>query len=235
MRIKVLGAMEAIDQGVGQVIFGDARIAQPVTPGAGRQGTVIGSAHSARHLDSNETSCELEQQYTSGCLLQARRRHRARRGRAPVGRPGQRVHRLRGRAWRGHRRPLQPRRGGGHLRTRPSTLITCPEIFYNDVRARLLERLVRLAPEGLERVPAVQLGHRGGRGGAQAGAPQHRDAPASSPPCAAFTAAPWARCRPPGSRHYREPFEPLVPGFSHVPYGNLDAHARGGRRRTPPP
>src|SRR5436190_18101739 len=28
-------------------------------------------------------------------------------------------------------------------------LITCPEIFYNDVRARLLERLVHLTPEGI--------------------------------------------------------------------------------------
>src|SRR6266702_2783245 len=27
-------------------------------------------------------------------------------------------------------------------------LITCPEIFYNDVRARLLERLAKLVPEG---------------------------------------------------------------------------------------
>ena len=36
---------------------------------------------------------------------------------------------------------------------------------------------------------------------------------------------------------YREPFQPLVPGFSHVPYNNLDAHARGRgrqhRRRDP--
>ena len=31
------------------------------------------------------------------------------------------------------------------------TLITCPEILYNDVRARLLERLVSVAPAGLER------------------------------------------------------------------------------------
>ncbi|MCE5259677.1 MAG: aminotransferase class III-fold pyridoxal phosphate-dependent enzyme, partial [Chloroflexi bacterium] len=32
------------------------------------------------------------------------------------------------------------------------TLIICPEIFYNDQRALLEERLVRLAPQGLERV-----------------------------------------------------------------------------------
>ncbi|OGO05108.1 MAG: acetylglutamate kinase [Chloroflexi bacterium RBG_13_56_8] len=42
MRIKVLGAMEAIEDGVGQVIFGDGRIAAPVHAALNGQGTVIG-------------------------------------------------------------------------------------------------------------------------------------------------------------------------------------------------
>jgi len=42
MRIKVLGATEALDQGVGQVIFGDARIENPVSAALAGQGTVIG-------------------------------------------------------------------------------------------------------------------------------------------------------------------------------------------------
>ncbi len=42
MRIKVLGAMEALQQGVGKVIFGDARIAAPVRAALAGQGTVIG-------------------------------------------------------------------------------------------------------------------------------------------------------------------------------------------------
>ncbi len=41
MRIKVLGATEAIDQGVGRVIFGDARIVEPVRRALAGQGTVI--------------------------------------------------------------------------------------------------------------------------------------------------------------------------------------------------
>lgn len=41
MRIKVLGATEAIDQGVGRVVFGDARIAEPVQRALAGQGTVI--------------------------------------------------------------------------------------------------------------------------------------------------------------------------------------------------
>jgi len=35
-------------------------------------------------------------------------------------------------------------------------LITCPEIVYNDVRARLLERLAGLTPEGLAHLPLQQ-------------------------------------------------------------------------------
>ncbi|MCD6519031.1 MAG: [LysW]-aminoadipate kinase [Anaerolineae bacterium] len=41
MRIKVLGAAEAIKQGVGQVIFGDGRIPSPVRAALAGQGTVI--------------------------------------------------------------------------------------------------------------------------------------------------------------------------------------------------
>lgn len=41
MRIKVLGAIEAIEQGVGTVTFGDARIAAPVRAALAGQGTVI--------------------------------------------------------------------------------------------------------------------------------------------------------------------------------------------------
>jgi acetylglutamate/LysW-gamma-L-alpha-aminoadipate kinase len=42
MRIKVLGAIEALNDGVGRVVFGDARIASPVSEAMGGRGTVIG-------------------------------------------------------------------------------------------------------------------------------------------------------------------------------------------------
>ena len=41
MRIKVLGAIEAIEAGVGKVIMGDARIEAPVRAALAGQGTVI--------------------------------------------------------------------------------------------------------------------------------------------------------------------------------------------------
>ena len=42
MRIKVLGAMEAIEEGVAQVVFGDARIEAPIRAALAGKGTVIG-------------------------------------------------------------------------------------------------------------------------------------------------------------------------------------------------
>ena len=108
-------------------------------------------------------------------------------------------------------------------REQAAALITCPEIFYNDRRAALLGRLSRgragRAGPGLP----LQLGRRGGRGRDQVRPAQHGAARASSPRCAASTAARWARCRRRGTRTTAEPFEPLVPGFSHVPYNDLAA------------
>src|SRR3974390_2394882 len=48
----------------------------------------------------------------------------------------------------------------GHARTEIAAsiasqalrLITCPEIFYNDVRAPLLDRLAHLVPDGLDHI-----------------------------------------------------------------------------------
>lgn len=42
MRIKVLGAIEAIEQGVGKVVFADGRIPSPVRAALAGKGTVIG-------------------------------------------------------------------------------------------------------------------------------------------------------------------------------------------------
>ena len=42
MRIKVLGAIEAIQEGVGQVIFADGRVASPIHRALAGEGTVIG-------------------------------------------------------------------------------------------------------------------------------------------------------------------------------------------------
>lgn len=102
------------------------------------------------------------------------------------------------------------------------TLITCPEIFYNDVRARLLERLVSIAPQGLERVMLVNSGTEAVEGALKL-------ARLSTGRAGIVAAQRGFHGRTLGALsttwepHYRQPFEPLLPGVSHVPYGRLEA------------
>jgi LysW-gamma-L-lysine/LysW-L-ornithine aminotransferase len=101
-------------------------------------------------------------------------------------------------------------------------LISCPEIFYNDQRAQLLDRLAAVAPPGLERAFLCNSGAEAVEGGLKFA----RLSTGRTGVVAAMRgfhgrtmgalSATWARA-------YREPFEPLVPGFRHVPYNDLPA------------
>ncbi len=100
-------------------------------------------------------------------------------------------------------------------------LVTCPGVYYNDVRARLLERLVQLAPGGLSRVFLCNSG---------------TESVEAALKFARFTTGrtEFVSCmrgfhgRTLGSlsatfkKEYRESFEPLVPGFSFAPFNNLE-------------
>jgi predicted acetylornithine/succinylornithine family transaminase/N-acetyl-ornithine/N-acetyl-lysine deacetylase len=101
-------------------------------------------------------------------------------------------------------------------------LITCPESLYNDVRASLLERLVRLLPTGLEHLFLCNSGTEAvegafkfarlatGRTGIVAALRGFHGRSMGS------LAATW-------EPHYREPFAPLLPGVSHVRFNDLAA------------
>jgi acetylornithine/LysW-gamma-L-lysine aminotransferase len=112
-----------------------------------------------------------------------------------------------------------------------STLAACPELFANDRRAELLERLAGIVPAGLDRfflcnsgTEAVEgaikfarvatgrteiIATRGGFHGRTMGA----------------LSATW-------EPHYREPFAPLVPDVRHVPYNKIDALEQAVSERT---
>ena len=99
-------------------------------------------------------------------------------------------------------------------------LISCPEMFYNAQRAQLQARLVGLAP-GLRRVflsnsgteaieAAIKFARVGtGRTGIVAA-------------MRAFHGRTYGALSATWNKHYRQGVEPLVPGFSHVPYNNLE-------------
>jgi acetylornithine/LysW-gamma-L-lysine aminotransferase len=106
-----------------------------------------------------------------------------------------------------------------------ATLISCPEIFYNDQRAQLMAALAAVAPAGLNRVFLCNSG-------AEANEAALKFARLSTGRIGVVAAMRSFHGRTMGAlsatwnKEYRQPFEPLVPGFSHVPYNDpaaLDA------------
>jgi acetylornithine/LysW-gamma-L-lysine aminotransferase len=101
-------------------------------------------------------------------------------------------------------------------------LISCPEMFYNDRRAELLEKLVGIAPAGLTNVYLCNSGTEA----VGAALKFSRLKTARKEIVAAmrgFHGRTFGALSATWEKKYREPFEPLVPGFRHVPYNDLAA------------
>ena len=99
-------------------------------------------------------------------------------------------------------------------------LITCPEIFYNDVRARLLERLAQLLLEGLTQIFLCNSGTEAVEGALKFA----RIATGRTGIVATFRGfhgRTMGALSTTWEPHYREPFSPLVPGVSHIRYNDL--------------
>lgn len=108
------------------------------------------------------------------------------------------------------------------IREQAGTLISCPEIFYNDQRAELLERLTSLAPAGLNRVFLCNSG-------AEANEAAIKFARLATKRTGIVATMRGFHGRTMGAlsatweKTYREPFGPLIPDFHHVPYNDLAA------------
>lgn len=107
------------------------------------------------------------------------------------------------------------------LQEQSQKLINCTELFYNDQRAQLLETLARLTPARISRFFFCNSGAESVEGAFKFA----RLATGRTEIVATMRgyhgksmgalSATW-------NKEYREPFEPLVPGFSHVPFDNLE-------------
>ncbi len=101
-------------------------------------------------------------------------------------------------------------------------LITCPEIVYNDVRARLLERLVHLTPEGLEHIFLCNSGTEAVEGAFKfARLVTGRTGIIAT--LRSFHGRSMGALSATWEPHYREPFAPLIPGVSHMRYNDRAA------------
>ena len=102
------------------------------------------------------------------------------------------------------------------------TLISCPEMFYNDRRAELEQKLIGIAPDGLKRVYLCNSGTEA----MEAAIKFARITTGRKEFVAAmrgFHGRTMGALSATWDKKYREPFEPLVPGFKHVAYNDLAA------------
>ena len=112
-------------------------------------------------------------------------------------------------------------------------LITLPETYYNDRRAALMEKLAGLAP-GLERIFFCNSGTEA----VEAALKFARLSTGRSQVVAAmrgFHGRTMGALSATWNKNYRHPFEPLVPGFIHVPFNQSEALSQAvtGETATP--
>ncbi len=107
------------------------------------------------------------------------------------------------------------------IRAQAGCLITCPEILYNDRRAALLARLAALAPQGLGRAFLCNSGAEAVEGAVKF-ARLATGRPGIVAAMRGFHGRTLGALSATWEQKYREPFAPLVPGFGHVPFDNLE-------------
>ena len=101
------------------------------------------------------------------------------------------------------------------------TLIACHASFYNDVRSELLEKLIRLAPKGLDKVYLSNSGAESVECAIKL-ARKYSGKPEIVALMGAFHGKTMGALSATWKKKYRAPFMPLVPGFKHVPPDNLE-------------
>ena len=101
-----------------------------------------------------------------------------------------------------------------------ATLMTAPELAYNDKRALFLQKLISVLPEGINRAFLCNSGTEAVEGCIKfARLATHR--PNIVATMKAFHGRTLGALSATHKSDYRDPFVPLVPGFSHVPYNNI--------------
>jgi acetylornithine/LysW-gamma-L-lysine aminotransferase len=117
------------------------------------------------------------------------------------------------------------------LAEQASKIIFTSEMFYNDRRAALLETLAAIAPGDLNRFFLCNSGTE-----ANEGAIKFARAVTGRPGIVAtqrgFHGRTMGALSATWEPHYREPFQPLVPEFSHVPYDRIEVLEAAVNERT---
>jgi len=101
-------------------------------------------------------------------------------------------------------------------------LMVCPTGLYNDQRALLLQALARIAPDGLERAFLCNSGTEAVEAALKFSRLNGKRKSVIAT-MRGFHGRTFGALSATWRTQYRQPFEPLVPGFEFVPYNRLDA------------
>jgi len=110
-------------------------------------------------------------------------------------------------------------------------LITCHGSMYNDARAELLEKLVKIAPSGLDRVFLCNTGTESVESALKL-VRKHTGKPDIIAMVGSYHGKTMGALSATWGVRYREPFEPLVPGFKFVPFGSPEKVVEAMTDRT---
>jgi len=107
------------------------------------------------------------------------------------------------------------------IKKQAETLISCHGSLYNDVRAKLLQKIVQIAPKGLNKVFLSNSGAEAVECAIKL-ARKFTGKPEIIAMMGAFHGKTLGALSATWDRKYRDPFKPLVPEFTHVPADNLE-------------
>jgi LysW-gamma-L-lysine/LysW-L-ornithine aminotransferase len=117
------------------------------------------------------------------------------------------------------------------IQAQAATLMSCPEIFYNDQRAAYLSELVAALPAGMDRAFLCNSGAEAIEGALKI-ARLVTGRPNVIATVRGFHGRTLGALSATYEPRYREPFQPLLAGYSHIPYDKLDALAAAVDEQT---
>jgi len=108
------------------------------------------------------------------------------------------------------------------IKAQAEKLISCHGTFYNEARSEFLEKLMAIAPKGLDRAFLSNSGTES----VEFALKLARRSTGKTDFIAmmgSFHGKTMGSLSATWDKKYRAPFEPLVPGFKHVPFGNIES------------
>jgi len=107
------------------------------------------------------------------------------------------------------------------IKQQAETLITCPNIMYNDVRSKLLKKLVEVTPASLTRAYLCNSGAEAIEAALKF-ARLHTGRTNFVTAMRGFHGRTMGAVSATYTPKYREAFQPLIPGFDYVPYNKIE-------------